>query len=211
MRPSESCLKLLTVLATGLGCLSLEPAKLTSESVPYLSTLSRSTLHQSQSDAPQYYGLNALLYKSKPGAVQTDGHTDEDSQSHPRRPQTSVADLRPGNRDEAESNEGSSSLDALVRSMQRNKDASGTSNSRFNDDPDSSLAPTPRRSGRPGSMALDGAGFLEDDTLVQKRTNSFASEADEDDYSAQANGSARLKNRGEFMKHISRSSFLCQK
>lgn len=186
MRTIRSHLKLLAVLTVSLNYYSLEAVQLTSDPNPYLSTDVKPKLHQSQLDAPQYYSLNALLYKSKSGSAHTDSQANDGSQSHPGRRLNGVADLRPRDHDEPHTSEENSSLDTLVRSMHGNKDRGA----------DSSLGPVSKRAGR-HDIATDGSSFLGDDSLTQKKANSISSEADEDDSPSQINSSARIRDRGK--------------
>lgn len=196
---------LITIALVGLSWCSLSsaveqrlndvpnPARLTLESILNLSQHKQipNQLQNHQLDAPKYYDLNALLYKSKAGG-QHDNQVNHGTDSRLAGPLNSEADLKPARRmgplngdSRPIDDDEDSTFDGLVRSMRRYKESSSRNNVDETD-----LATTSKRSSLDRASVSDHVEPSEE-AITQRKSNNFADDPE------QADSSARLRNRGK--------------
>lgn len=151
--------------------------------------------HQHQLDAPKYYKLNELLYKSRPRS------TDEQENSYQARALKPTSDSRPldeeapqvGAPRRANADEDESSIDSLIREMQQQRNTIGRNqDSKTGVTYDGTSARRDMLGGaRPAIMDSSIGGY--DEAAVQRKsTNSL-----DDDASGLDEASARLRTNGK--------------
>lgn len=181
----------------------VEQSTLESESRSLTNVLSHSNLNHQQnpleSDAPKYYKLNELLYKSRP---RSSVNEDADGYVNPSRTRSDdqTDDLRPlevgasqaGSRRRASGNEDDeSSIDSLIREMQQEKAIGRRQGDKTGVTYEQDSA---RRD--PGGKAVmmdNGIGAYDEATIQRKSTNPI-----DEDLSGLDEASARLKNQSKF-------------
>lgn len=153
--------------------------------------------HHVELDAPKYYKLNELLYKSRPRSSSF-MNNDDRSQADLRplevgAPQ--VSSRRRSNSDEDDE----SSIDSLIRDMQPEKAVGRHEDDKTGvtyEDKSARRDPMSGAGGRGRSVMMDrGIGAYDEASIQRKSTNSI-----DEDLSGLEEASARLRNQGRFQR-----------